>query len=195
MTRIDIINRLINRYGYKTYLEIGVQYGYCFKHIHAKSKTGVDPDPRTGLVTHGIKSDDFFRLNTMTYDIVFIDGLHEAGQVERDIYNSLDCLNPGGAVVLHDCLPQSEIMQKVPRQTKVWTGDVWKAFVKVRRDNSDLYMYTIDTDFGVGVIHKTKEGANDFDTDLDINYDNFRRHSDAWMNVYSTDQWLKYMEE
>lgn len=41
--RISLINYLINKYNFSTYLEIGVQKGKSFFPIKCKKKIGVDP--------------------------------------------------------------------------------------------------------------------------------------------------------
>jgi len=51
-------------------------------------------------------------------------------------------------------------MQIVPRQqpgSTEWTGDVWKAWVKLRATKPDLKMYVIDTCTGCGIIRKGKQ--------------------------------------
>ena len=98
-------------------------------------------------------SDEFFETNKETFDIIFVDGLHEAPQAEKDINSSLKVLNEGGTIVVHDVHPKTEEEQKVPRTQKVWTGNVWKAWAKFRRKKT-LNMFTIDTDHGVGIIRK-----------------------------------------
>lgn len=86
-----------------------------------------------------------------TYDIVFIDGLHLCEQVHRDILNSLAHLRPGGVVVLHDMLPETEQAQLREMCKGDWNGDCWKAFVKYRKE-SPFECYTVDQDFGCAVI-------------------------------------------
>ena len=44
MRRYDIINSLIRKHNYKTYLEIGVRDNFCFDKIKIKDKSGVDPN-------------------------------------------------------------------------------------------------------------------------------------------------------
>ena len=155
MMRGDIVQFLINRHGYKSYLEIGVRGGDTFKHITCKYKVGVDP---AGRPTHKMTSDEFFSKNKRTYDIIFIDGLHEDGQVRKDIANSLECLNPGGVIVMHDCSPRNEKEQTVPKLPgqRIWTGDVWKAFIYFRR-RADLSMYVVDTNNGVGIVRRGEQ--------------------------------------
>ena len=44
MKRTDIINALVNKYNYNTYLEIGVRHlEDNFNHINCIDKIGVDP--------------------------------------------------------------------------------------------------------------------------------------------------------
>ena len=94
LTRIQIINSLIKKNNYKTYLEIGVntpaQPGYSHTSVEIDTKHGVDPNVDT---TFKMTSDDFFVQNKNSYDIVFVDGLHIFDQAHRDIVNSLNFLN------------------------------------------------------------------------------------------------------
>ena len=151
MNRVDIINWFIKKYNYKSYLEIGVDNpNNCFNKIDIENKIGIDP-VKGG--TFKMTSDDFFSINRDKFDIIFIDGLHIEYQVETDIDNSLMCFNINGTVVIHDLNPKNELEQKTPREVGVWTGNGWKAWAKFRM-RDDLYMYTIDTDHGVGIIRK-----------------------------------------
>ena len=172
MNRTQIINALIEKNGYKTYLEIGVntpaQPGYNWDGVNVETKHGVDPAVDT---TFKMTSDEFFEKHIkMNYDIVFIDGLHIFEQAHRDIVNSLNHLNDGGVIVVHDCYPKKEITQKRTRAKNIWQriwhgirynswhgvwhGDVWKAILKLRLENPNIQIYTIDTDEGCGIIQK-----------------------------------------
>jgi predicted O-methyltransferase YrrM len=186
MNRIDIINGLIKKNGYKYYLEIGVQNGHCFSQIEAQKKTGVDPDKSSAATVHKT-SDEFFKANKYKFDIIFIDGLHHADQVVKDINNSLACLNKGGAIVMHDCLPTSKRMQEIPLQEQCeWTGDTWKAFVEFRKTRSELTMHTVDTDWGCGII---TIGAQDcISVDSKLTYENYLINKKEWLNVISVDK-------
>ena len=98
-------------------------------------------------------SDDFFKQNNENFDVIFIDGLHEYGQVYRDIQNSLKFLNDGGYIICHDMSPNNEIIQRYPQtHPGEWTGDCWKAWVKLKSEKSDLQMFVVDSDYGCGVI-------------------------------------------
>jgi len=104
MKRTALINYLIRKTRAKSYLEIGVWNGANFQEISCPCKIGVDPDPDSPA-TLNITSDDFFAGNKGKFDLIFIDGLHHADQVERDIINSLAVLNEGGTIVCHDMNP------------------------------------------------------------------------------------------
>lgn len=180
VTRTDILNYLIKKKKYKSYLEIGVRDPRSgnFNNIKLENKQGVDPEPiiRQPNIFVGT-SDDFFLTNKLKFDLIFIDGLHLEAQVDKDIVNSLACLNKNGMILLHDCNPPSKIHQRetycVDGKYPPWNGTVWKSFAKLRMTRADLMMYVIDTDWGIGLI---KEGAQVlFNSDgIDINNLHFK---------------------
>lgn len=191
--RWHIINHFIEKYNFKTYLEIGVQdINSNFSQIIAQEKTSVDPAPRNGC-DYVMTSDQFFEHidNTIPdkkWDIIFIDGLHEARQVFIDINNSFRYLNSNGIIVVHDCLPTTEQMQEEKDHGGEWTGTVWKAFVALRCTIKNIDMYTIDTDYGCGIL---KYGSQVLYNNgvvpepLDWNY--FIQHRREMMNVIRPD--------
>lgn len=187
MNRIQIINTLIERNNYKTYLEIGVntpaQPGYSHESIKVAVKHGVDPNVDT---TYKMTSDDFFATNTTTYDIIFVDGLHIFEQAHRDIENSLKILNEGGTIVVHDCNPVHEITQRPIRASSVWHGDVWKAILKLRTERGDISIYTIDADEGCAIIQKGSQElyAPEKNTDT-YSYNYFRKNKVAILHLIS----------
>jgi SAM-dependent methyltransferase len=189
MKRSDIINRLIEVKGYDSYLEIGVDKGKNFIEIKAFNKLGVDPEVKN-FIGEGrilsITSDVFFKSNIDKFDIIFIDGLHHEDQVTRDIENALECLSEGGTIVVHDCNPTTEEMQIVPRKQVVWTGDVWKAWVKLRKTRTDIFQVCIDEDYGCGIITK---GNQEFKTKLALTWKNFDKNRVKLLNLIS---WAEY---
>jgi hypothetical protein len=157
--RYDIINYLIEKYKLVNYLEIGVFKGENIREIRASHKDGVDPGAEGYTppeVNYPMTSDAFFELikghEEIKYDIIFIDGLHHAEQVEKDIQNSLNHIVKDGFIVLHDCNPVSYEAQLIPRETVAWNGDTWKAFVDFKAHFPKCECSVVDTDFGVGVI-------------------------------------------
>jgi hypothetical protein len=162
--RWELINELILRNDYKNYLEIGLNNGECFRQIFAENKVSVDPamgEYAHANPTYKMTSDVFFETvakDLPKFDIIFIDGLHESQQVDRDILNGLERLSDNGAIILHDCNPRNKEAQEVPRRVKVWNGDVWKSLVKYRLTGEWL-AFTLDTDEGLGVILKGTQSA------------------------------------
>ena len=153
--RWDLIEYLDNKFTYKSYLEIGCDENQLFSKIKIKNKYGVDP-VNGGNIRK--TSDDFFNNNQKTFDLIFIDGLHEYDQVKKDILNSLKFLNKNGIVLVHDCLPDCCSKQAVPRYRMTWNGNVWKAIVDLRTD-SEIEIFTCEIDQGIAVIQNKKNSA------------------------------------
>jgi len=190
MNRTQIINALIEKHNYKSFLEIGVDTGVNRQQVNYKEYVGVDPNKHTPA-THHMTSDDYFFSNTRKFDIIFVDGLHHADQVFKDICNSLDHLNEGGTIVCHDMSPIQEIHQRVPRESQIWNGDCWKAWVQLRTERNDLEMFVVDTDWGCGVITKGKQ------TKLKIvepvTFDNLVINRKKWLNLISVNDFMLYL--
>jgi len=153
--RYDIINHIIENNKFMNYLEIGVFHGENIRLVKAFHKDGVDPGHEGVVapeVNYPMTSDGFFDLirgHDIKYDIIFIDGLHHADQVEKDIQNALNHLVPNGFILMHDCNPTSYEAQLIPRETIAWNGDTWKAFVKFKFKHPNFKTCVVDTDFGV----------------------------------------------
>lgn len=119
-------------------------------------------------------SDAFFNteaaavLKNKTIDVAFIDGLHTYEQSLKDFENCLQYLSPNGVILFHDCNPESmeaaeyamspkEMKEKYPEKaTYEWNGDVWKSIVHLRSLHPDLEVFTLDCDYGLGVVRRGK---------------------------------------
>jgi len=185
--RWDVINYFCDKYQYKTYLEIGVQdwYSNCEK-VRCETKYAVDPFPRNKC-THTMTSNEFFLSldKDEKFDIIFIDGLHHCEQVIVDIRNSLTRLTQNGILLLHDCLPKTEHHQVTPDNGGEWTGDVWKAFATLRMTRKNLFMCTLDTDWGIGVIkpNSYQDLFLPLEPNISLNWEFFIQYRDSLMNV------------
>lgn len=172
-SRSEIINYLFSHreFDNTVYLEIGVRNpNDNFNKIKSKIKYSVDPglEFEANPVDFKVTSDEFFEklgrgeflTQETKFDVIFIDGLHLAQQVDKDIFNSLNYLKHDGFIVLHDCNPPSEwharedFLCKLTPSGVNWNGTVWKAFSKWRKEKN-VSMCCIDTDWGVGVISKS----------------------------------------
>ena len=152
----QLLNYLIERYGLKSYLEIGVQNpANNFDKINCPYKEGVDPEIKRRGDLFDMTSDKYFEMipEYRFFDLIFIDGLHHADQVKRDFENSLRCLNDNGFIDIHDTLPDEEQYTTVPRQTKKWFGDVYK-FAMTLQWRTDIRFVTLDADCGCTIVWK-----------------------------------------
>ena len=191
MNRTSIINYYIKTIQARSYLEIGVSDGSNFAKIQCDNKIGVDPALSSPATVH-LTSDDFFAQNTKQFDVIFIDGLHHADQVKKDILNSLNVLNLGGVIICHDMNPLTEDAQIIPFRGGEWNGDCWRAFVELRQTRPDLEMFTIDCDHGVSII---KKGHQDLlSIDVEINYNTFSKYKQLWLNLISVDMFSNNMQ-
>ena len=192
MQRWDIINQLIEKHQYKSYLEIGTQRDECLGRVICEYKVGVDPDPIWHSMTTSdqffkLSSDKFFKKCKRKFDIIFIDGLHHSEQVKRDINNSLDALSEKGTIIVHDCNPLTEEAQIVPAPAVVkWNGDVWKAWVFFRF-HPNLDMYVINIDEGLGIIRWGAQ-KNFFVPFQEMTYKNFVKNRKEWLNLKEVDE-------
>lgn len=195
MTRTQIVQYFINKYNYKTYLEIGVlNTAYNFDKIKCETKVGVDPAIHSAFYTlpnsgHMQTSDEYFNNLSadVKFDIVFIDGLHTREQVNKDIRNSLNHLNSNGTIVLHDCSPSIAADEATPNRC----GDVWKSIYELRKTTNNLLVGVVDTDYGVGIV---REGTpvplpNLNDSVLDYNF--LVQHRKSALNLISVGDFLK----
>ena len=167
--RWDIINYYMQRHHRKDYLEIGCAYNECFNKIKANTKVGEDPNSGGTL---RMTSDEFFKVNLINFDIIFIDGLHEHEQVVKDFNNARKFLRKGGHIFLHDLLPPGPEHAVYPWTEKDPTprcGTAWRATFDILKLNKEFYI--IDRETGIGVWRdRPQEHKNDFDRNMDYSY-------------------------
>ena len=211
--RSDIINFLLNKFDINNtfYLEIGVRNpDDNFNKIQASKKYSVDPgiEYKENPVDFKVTSDDFFEgldagsfLNqNIKFDVIFIDGLHLAEQVERDINNSLRFLKEDGFLVLHDCNPPTEWHSRYNYSFELspawyyWNGSTWKAFVEFRK-RKDYYSCCIDSDWGVGIISKKINfgSANNIENKF-YEYDVLNENRKKCLNLISYNNFKTFIE-
>lgn len=175
--RFEVINFLIEKFNYKTYLEVGVQYGVAWNNVNCDYKIGVEPiHPHDDTRIKKMYSNEFFAQNTEKFDIIFIDGDHEYKQVIADIRNSKACLNSGGSIVMHDCRPYNEEYGTNP----FLNGTVWKAICEIRSENG-WSICTLNDDHGVGVL---RDGNMEpLNVGPKISYAEFESNRDQILNL------------
>ncbi len=165
--RINILNKISKEISAKKYLEIGCDTDVVFNKVNCEYKVGVDP-LRGGTIRD--TSDNFFKNNKETFDLIFIDGLHSFEQILKDFQNSFKFLNNGGYIVMHDLIPRNWLEEHVPRISNNWCGDVWKISFLLNNTKDHNYSLIL-TDFGLGVFKKNHDDLSM--NEIDIQNKNF----------------------
>jgi len=141
----------------RTYLEIGVDEGHSLALARAETRiVGVDPTPNLGPLNHPdwtvipTSSEDFFREHDVVallqepLDLAFVDGLHLFEVALADLLAIERLAHSRTVVLVHDVLPIDAETSARKRSTAVWSGDVWKMVVLLRRHRTDLMVTTLD---------------------------------------------------
>lgn len=162
------------------YLEIGVHKGHSLALAGPQTRVvGVDPEPMVAdlgdnAVVVSATSDDFFAdadllgLLGGPIDLAFVDGLHLYEQALRDVANVERHSSPTGVILIHDCLPIDAATSAREQTGMVWSGDVWKVVVALRRYRPDLSVTTVDVEpTGLAVV----SGLDPYNTVLFDRYD------------------------
>ena len=197
----DVINYFIEKHNYNSYLEIGASSGNTYKKIVGVDiKHGVDPIRHHGCrITHNMVSDRFFRLldTNIKYDVIYVDGLHESHQVDRDLINALKHLSENGMIFLDDIAPVNHEWQVTPRikRTVGWNGDVWKSYIKLRCTRPDLSMIAFwpdeTTHSRMSIIrYGTQETIKD-PIEQCLNYEYFDQNRERLLNIIPLKEALK----
>lgn len=178
----EIINRIIAETEAKSYLEIGYGNGTNYDLIYCENKVAVDPNTTaSGKDIFKLKSDTFFDSQESEYDVIFIDGLHHADQVRKDIINAMKC--NAKAIIIHDTIPHSKEMQEAPRNTKVWTGDCWRAVVGFIESYPDVGVVTYRSDFGLTVIYPEGKKVRKHFENESYTYEGFKKNEVELLNI------------
>lgn len=121
-----IIAEIIKACHYQKYLELGIQSGVTYNYIkpYVELAVAVDMNDTSAISPdnfYHMKTDDFFKQNTLTFDAIFIDACHEYEQVKKDFNNAVKCLNKAGTIFLHDTDPDCQ-----EYMLPIWCGDSCK---------------------------------------------------------------------
>lgn len=157
----DVLNFLIEKFSFTSYLEIGVRNCNTFEFINCEEKFAVDPAPQRviqgkNIFFHSETSDKFFEKisKEKKFDLIFIDGDHSFEFVRRDLENSINHISNKGLIILHDTDPPFENLQGMPRLSggigsgciSSPMGECWKALAERRIKNQDIKVLTVKCD-------------------------------------------------
>jgi hypothetical protein len=159
-----------------------------------------------------LTSDEFFNKHKQLFvnekvNVALIDGLHTYRQAYTDILNVLEVLSPAGIIIIDDCNPPTEVIGtpvinsinevwekakngKLPGWTGCWTGDVWKAIVRLQSERDDIQIATLDVDLGMAVLMK---GKNENKLNFTVNqidqltYSDLEKNRSKWLNLKNSE--------
>jgi hypothetical protein len=167
--KMDIVHHLMKRFGYRRYLEIATATtGLCHAEIDRDSLAvcrrllyNLPPNFSDGLpIDYAFSGLDIaaglaaLSAERPRFDIIFVDPFHAYAPSRRDIESAFAMLDPGGALVVHDCRPADAALADPQFQVGEWCGVTYKAYLDVVLGRTDLRYLTVDTDYGCGVIRK-----------------------------------------
>jgi hypothetical protein len=138
------------------YLEIGVRRGRSLA-LARGSAVGVDPAPEVttplpvGAAVYPETSDYFFDHSAQSalpggVDLAFIDGMHLAENVLRDIMGVERHARPSALLAVDDIFPNHPLQAERCRCTRAWCGDVWKIVGCLARYRPDLLLLRLDVE-------------------------------------------------
>ena len=156
MHHSNFVAILAHIYRPNTYLELGLYEGETWQKVkpYCKQMVGVD------IVDRNIEGGKIFIQNTDTFfehfkekvDMVFIDADHRLESVLKDFQNSLNLLNEGGCIILHDTDPESDFLFDPG-----YCGDSYK-IVDILERSEDLNITTFPiSEAGLSIITKKKD--------------------------------------
>ena len=179
LTKAEIIDRLAALNGYLNYLELctprtGLFYAntvrsrfeVCHRLMYrcpADFDDGLDVDFRSAddEITECL---ELIRKGNVRDDIILVDPWHEYETSLRDLTEAFALIPESGTILVHDCFPPTEdctnpdgVWDPVAGG---WAGVTHRAYVDFVNRRGDLTYYTIDTDWGCGVVRKLGGAAD-----------------------------------
>lgn len=170
------------------YTEIGVRHGVSLRMAStAQFVVGIDPAPEIAdplppsTRVFKMTSDEFFVHHNLTqelggqcFDLAFLDGMHLFEFALRDFINLERCAAPGSTILVHDCYPIDRETATRERATALWSGDVWKLVLCLKKYRPDLRISTIDVPpTGLSVVRGLDPSSNVLDSRLEELYGEF----------------------
>jgi len=162
---------------------------------------------------HELPSDDYFENTSREpgkFDVVFIDGLHTYQQSLRDVIHALDRLADSGVIVMHDCNPShaaeawpaesfdDALRQNPPGWNGEWCGDVWKTICNLRSLRSDLDVFVLNCDRGLGIVTRGRPESRLDLTEEEIgklNYDDLAADRSDLLNLKDEDLFAGFLSQ
>ena len=168
-SKVDVVGKLAQRFGYRNYLEVctpstGNEYAQVQDIGFASARRLMYLSPLS--FSDGMKLDfqcpdeditdavSQLQGSGIGIDICLVDGWHRYETACRDIAAVSGLLADGGAMVVHDCLPPNREVASPRFRRGAWCGVSYKAYLDFVLGDPSLDYFTVDCDYGCGVIFK-----------------------------------------
>lgn len=167
--KADIVQRLAQAHGYRRYLEITTTttgfrfdaaraFGFdvCQRLVYRCPPEFDDGQP-IDFRTDGEDTSECvtrIRAECRPFDVMLVDPHHTYGCSMRDLTDAFSLLRVGGTLVVHDCNPPDRRHATPHFIQGAWCGVTYKAFLDFVFRNDAIDYFTVDTDYGCGVIRK-----------------------------------------
>lgn len=161
---LDALRLIHKTHSPQNYVEIGCRKGLSLALAQCPA-IAIDPDFEINTQIEApvrlfkTTSDDFFANRDIRallggrVDLAFIDGMHQAEFVLRDFINLEAVCDESSIILIDDILPQKIEWTTRERETKAWTGDVYKVIPLLRAERPDLSIEVFDIEMkGMAVI-------------------------------------------
>jgi hypothetical protein len=184
----EVLQRIHSFLKPRTYVEIGLRQGHSFRLAKtAAASVGIDPapvlerEPLRGARVFPMTSDEFFarhdlagELGQRAVDLAFVDGMHLFEFALRDFANLEKFCHRDSTILVHDCYPVDRASAARERTTQVWSGDVWKLIVCLKKYRPDLLIGTVDVPpTGLGIIRRLDPHSTILPSRLESLYEEF----------------------
>jgi hypothetical protein len=170
MLKSTVCNLIGAKYGYRSYLEISTPTTGWQDHLidkdqftHRELLVYALPSDRhdkpgttyrTSLTTSSKLVRAILASHREPYDLVFVDPHHTYENSYEDLIGALELVRPGGTIVVHDCNPTNPSIAQPQYQSGEWCGVTYWAFIDLVLGRSNIRYFTVDCDYGCGVIYK-----------------------------------------
>jgi hypothetical protein len=191
-TKADLINHLADARGYRYYLEVCTptsggryaeikrsKFASCLRLMYRCPESYHDGMAIDYRITDLDITECLTRMrdDARRVDIALLDSFHEYEQSLRDLTEGFGLISEGGTLVVHDCMPPRVEIAQPKFMPGEWSGATYEAFIDFVSNRSDLEFYTVDTDYGCGIIHKQSAGAESAEAASSIDERNERNQA------------------
>jgi hypothetical protein len=185
----------------QSYLEVGVSKGHTFNQLSFPVKHAVDPRFRFNVNEHAkpgthffqMTSDDYFTSDhaNISFDVIFLDGLHTYDQTYRDFCNSISHSTDKTIFIIDDTRPSDSYsamrnqqfavnsrqiespLTGVPGTDAAWHGDVYKTLFLLKLFHPKLDYATLNEDNPQTIIWSKNCIANPKDATDELPFERF----------------------